>query len=95
MKKVENFEFEFFPDVGNSDVFPYIIIYHFGQIFPFSLFPLCSFLVEDAQTLYKARGRVVREHEGWVRNVALIKCTLGPGKPKKGWNFGGEGTGAR
>jgi hypothetical protein len=25
----------------------------------------------------------VREHEGWVRNVALIKCTLGPGKPKR------------
>jgi hypothetical protein len=37
----------------------------------------------------------VREHEGWVRNVALIKCTLGSGKPKKGWNFGGEGTGAK
>jgi hypothetical protein len=37
----------------------------------------------------------VREHKGWVRNVALIKCTLGPGKPKKGWNFGGDGTGAR
>ncbi len=37
----------------------------------------------------------VREHEGWVRNVALIECTLDLGKPKRGWNFGGEGTGAR
>jgi hypothetical protein len=41
------------------------------------------------------RAVTVREHKGWVRNVALIKCTLGPAKPKKGWNFGGEGTGAR
>ncbi len=23
---------------------------------------------------------------------ALIRCTLGPGKSKKGWDFGGEGT---
>ncbi len=23
---------------------------------------------------------------------ALIKCTLGPGKSEKGWDFGGEGT---
>jgi hypothetical protein len=38
---------------------------------------------------------IVREHEGWVRNVALIKCTSGPGKPRRGWNFGGEGTRAR
>jgi hypothetical protein len=38
---------------------------------------------------------LVREHEGWVRNVALIECTLELGKPKRGWNFGGEGTGAR
>jgi hypothetical protein len=37
----------------------------------------------------------VREYEGWVRNVALIKYTLGPGKPKKGWNFGREGTGSQ
>jgi hypothetical protein len=29
----------------------------------------------------------VREHEGWVRNVALIKCILGPGKPKGGLEF--------
>ncbi len=28
-------------------------------------------------------------------NGALIKCTLGLGKPKGGWNFGREGTGAR
>ncbi len=26
----------------------------------------------------------MHEHEGWVRNVALIKCTLGPGKPNRG-----------
>ncbi len=32
----------------------------------------------------------VREHEGWVRNVALIKCTLSPGKPKRGWNLEGR-----
>jgi hypothetical protein len=37
----------------------------------------------------------VREHEGWVRNIALIKCTLGPGKPKRGWDSGGEGTGGQ
>jgi hypothetical protein len=37
----------------------------------------------------------VREYKGWVRNVALIKCTLGPGKPKEGWNFGREGTGGQ
>jgi hypothetical protein len=24
----------------------------------------------------------VCEHEGWVRNVALIKCTLDPGNPR-------------
>ncbi len=35
----------------------------------------------------------MREYKGWVRNVALIKCTLGPGKPKGGWKFGREGTG--
>jgi hypothetical protein len=38
---------------------------------------------------------IVREYKGWVRNVALIKCTLGPGKPNKGWNFGREGTGGQ
>ncbi len=37
----------------------------------------------------------MREYEGWVRNVALIKSILDPGKPKRGWNSGGEGTGAR
>ncbi len=30
--------------------------------------------------------------EGWVCDVALIEYTLGPGKPKKGWDFGSEGT---
>jgi hypothetical protein len=39
--------------------------------------------------------RPVREYEGWVRNVTLIKCILDPGKPKRGWNSGEEGTGAR
>jgi hypothetical protein len=29
----------------------------------------------------------VREHEGWVRNAALIKCILDPGKPKEGLGF--------
>jgi hypothetical protein len=24
--------------------------------------------------------------------MRLIKCTLGSGKPKEGWEFGGEGT---
>ncbi len=32
---------------------------------------------------------------GRVCNGAVIKCTLGLGKPKGGWNFGREGTGAR
>ncbi len=30
--------------------------------------------------------------EGWVCDVALIEYTLGPGKPKKGWDLGREGT---
>jgi hypothetical protein len=30
--------------------------------------------------------------EGWVCDVALIEYTLGPGKPKGGWDFGREGT---
>jgi hypothetical protein len=38
---------------------------------------------------------IVREYEGWVRNVILIKCILDLGKPKRGWNSGREGTGAR
>ncbi len=29
----------------------------------------------------------MREYEGWVRNVALIKCILDPGKPKRGLEF--------
>jgi hypothetical protein len=29
---------------------------------------------------------------GRVRNVVLIECTLGLGKPKKGRDFGWEGT---
>ncbi len=37
----------------------------------------------------------VREYKGWVRNVALIKCTLGPGKPKGVGILGGRAQGAR
>jgi hypothetical protein len=32
---------------------------------------------------------------GRVCNVVLIKCTLDLGKPKRGWNFGREGTGGQ
>jgi hypothetical protein len=39
--------------------------------------------------------RSVRDLMGRVCNVVLIKCTLDRGKPKKGWNFGREGVGAR
>jgi hypothetical protein len=35
---------------------------------------------------------IVRELMGWVCNVVLIKCILDLGKPKKGWDFGREGT---
>ncbi len=34
----------------------------------------------------------VCELMGRVRNVVLIECTLGPGKPKRGRDFGREGT---
>jgi hypothetical protein len=37
----------------------------------------------------------VRELMGWVRNVVLIKCIFGSGKPKGGRDFGWEGTRAR
>ncbi len=37
----------------------------------------------------------VCDHEGLGCNVALIKCTLGSGKPKGGWDFGREGTGGQ
>ncbi len=41
-------------------------------------------------------GRViVRELVGWVRNVVLIECIFGSGKPKGGRDFGWEGTWAR
>jgi hypothetical protein len=43
----------------------------------------CSWRINDT---------VVRDHKGLGCNVALIKCTLGPGKPKGGWDFGREGT---
>ncbi len=29
----------------------------------------------------------MRDHKGLGCNVALIKCTLGPGKPKEGLGF--------
>jgi hypothetical protein len=32
---------------------------------------------------------------GWVRNVVLIKCIFGSGKPRGGRDFGWEGTRAR
>ncbi len=35
---------------------------------------------------------IVLYTEGWVCDVALIEYTLSPGKPKKGWDFGREGT---
>ncbi len=35
---------------------------------------------------------IVLYTEEWVCDVALIKCTLSPGEPKGGWDFGGEGT---
>jgi hypothetical protein len=37
----------------------------------------------------------VCELMGWVRNVVLIKCIFGFGKPKGGRDFGWEGTWAR
>ncbi len=37
----------------------------------------------------------MREYEGWVRNVVLIKYILDPGKPKKGWDSGREGAGGQ
>ncbi len=33
----------------------------------------------------------VSELVGWVRNVVLIKCIFGSGKPKRGRDFGGGG----
>ncbi len=36
--------------------------------------------------------RIVRDHKGLGCNFGLIECTLGPGKPKGGWDFGREGT---
>ncbi len=41
------------------------------------------------------RDRFVCELMGWVRNVVLIKCIFGSGKPRGGWDFGWEGTRAR
>ncbi len=35
---------------------------------------------------------IVLYTKGWVCDVALIEYTLSPGKPKKGWDFGREGT---
>jgi hypothetical protein len=38
---------------------------------------------------------IVLYTEGWVCDVALIECTLSPGKSKRGWDFGSEGTGGQ
>ncbi len=37
----------------------------------------------------------VRDHKGMGCNVALIKCTWAQEKPKRGWDFGREGTGGQ
>ncbi len=37
---------------------------------------------------------IVLYTEGWVCDVALIEYTLGPGKPKKGWELEGRVQGA-
>jgi hypothetical protein len=34
---------------------------------------------------------IVSELMGWVRNVVLIKCIFGSGKPRGGQDFGWEG----
>jgi hypothetical protein len=44
-----------------------------------------NFKAEKEKTTFK--NIAVREHEGWVRNVALIECTLGPGKTQGGLGF--------
>jgi hypothetical protein len=56
---------------------------------------LVSGIVLSILMLLHREELLVREYKGWVRNVALIKRTLGPGKPKGGWNFGREGTGGQ
>jgi hypothetical protein len=38
-------------------------------------------------TLYTTSVITVRELMGWVRNVVLIKCIFGTGKPKGGSGF--------
>ncbi len=45
-----------------------------------------------AQKLCPTGNMLVRELMGWVRNVVLIKCIFGSGKPKGGRDFGWEGT---
>ncbi len=42
--------------------------------------------------MFKSMGLGVCELMGRVRNVVLIECTLGLGKPKRGRDFGWEGT---
>ncbi len=51
--------------------------------------PICSNV--DSKIGESQRGTVLYT-EGWVCDVALIEYTLGPGKPKKGWDFRREGT---
>ncbi len=53
--------------------------------------PSCSNVNSKLATLQKGS---VRELMGWVRNVALIKCIFGSGKPKGGRDFGWEGHGS-
>jgi hypothetical protein len=43
----------------------------------------------------KPRKDLVLYTKGWVCDVALIGCTLSPGKSKRGWDFGREGTGGQ
>ncbi len=55
-------------------------------------YPMEYFCLDLSRT---ATISTVRESEGRVRNVVLIKCILDLGKPKRGWDFGWEGAGAR
>jgi hypothetical protein len=46
----------------------------------------------DLTLTYLGGNVTVRELMGRVRNVVLIKCIFGSGKPKGGRDFGWEGT---
>jgi hypothetical protein len=47
---------------------------------------------ENYSKIENRQAVIVLYTEGWVCDVALIECTLSPGKSKKGWDFGREGT---